>query len=371
MTAKTKKLLIITAVVLVLIFVGLLVYYFFFKKQPAATPPASVEDIPIISEVEPGVKERLVALTQETVLGARVSGNSQITYVAWDGSVNRLDGKTGGADKIGSLPQENIGEVIISPDGGQIIAWQTLASGNQRFIIFNAENGGIKSLPANTEAAAFSPDGREIIMSLAEKGLSQLVTADPATLKTQKITTAKILDLQLAWVEANTIVLKTRPSGLAFGLLYSLDLKTKKTQRLLGGVYGLTSSFSPSGKKVLYSRTSPQGKNMILTVLETAKKTERNLELATLPEKCAWAKDDRTVYCATLAGTKNLVLPDDYYQRKVKPAESDIFKINLDTGEAKKSISGNFDAANLQLSPDETYLLFINKTDGRLYRLEL
>lgn len=369
MKPKIKKIPIILGVVLLAVFISLLIYNFFFKTQPVATPPASVEEIPLISEALPETKERLVALTRETVLGARVNGEGLVTFVAWDGSVNRID-STGKTEKIGSLPQDNIAEVMVSADGNKVMVQQKPLTGS-RFIIFNAEKGSVQPLPANTEAAAFNPDSQGLILSLAEKDFSRLVTTDAATLKTKSITTTKILDLRLDWTSAGVIALKTKPSGMAFGLLYTLDLKTKKTQRLLGGVYGLTSVFSPSGKKVFYSRTSPQGKNMLLTALDTVKKTEKNIDLATLPEKCVWAKDDRTIYCATLNGMSGLVMPDDYYQRKVKPAENDIIKLNLDTGEAKKVFSGRFDAASLQLSADETYIFFINKTDGCLYRLEL
>ena len=64
-------------------------------------------------------------------------------------------------------------------------------------------------------------------------------------------------------------------------------------------------------------------------------------------------------------------MPDDYYKGKIESSAEEIVKMNLDTGENKKIISADFDAHNLFLSKDETYLFFINKKDGRLYRLTL
>lgn len=371
MSQKTKKILIIVSAALVLILIGLIIYVIFFKKETSVTPPAGTEEFPLIEEgAGPEAKERLIALTQESVLGAVLTKENKIFYVAWDGSIKQIAADGTGLENIGSLPQENIGEIIMSSTGNGLVVKQVLPSGTNRFVLFDVENKSLKSLPQNLETASFDPDGKQLVMSLSEKGASRLVTANIKDLKTQSLTTTKIPDLVLDW-QKGFVALKTKSSGLAYGLLYTLDVKTKKIQRLLGNIYGLTAKISPSNKKILYSETNSDGGNLTLKVLNLTKQTEQNLGVFSLPEKCVWAQDDRTLYCNDINTEDSFVMPDDYYKRKIGLANNDILKINLDTGESQKVISGGFDAVNLLLSPDNTYLFFINKIDGRLYRLTL
>lgn len=371
MSSRTKKILIIVSVVLVIIFIGLLIYNWLFKPAvPAITPPGNAE-IPL---AVPGnadqTVQRLVALTQEAVLGVALTQNSQITYVAWDGTINQLGFDGGAPTKINSLPQESTGTIIFSPNGLDFVAKQTLPSGTERYILFDSSSNSLKSLPANIQSISFNPTGQQLLISLSENGISRLVTANIKDLKNTTLTTSKIPDLVLGW-EKGFITLKTRPSGLATGILYTLDPKTKKTSRVLGGIYGLTASFSPSNKKILYSQTDADGRNLQLNVVDLAKNKEQNLNIISLPEKCAWLADDRTLYCGDISGLDDFIMPDDYYKRKLSTTSTNILKINLDTAQVDNIISGGFDAVNLMPSADGTYLFFVNKIDGRLYRLTL
>ena len=91
-----------------------------------------------------------------------------------------------------------------------------------------------------------------------------------------------------------------------------------------------------------------------------------------MPEKCAWSQDERVVFCGVIKiGESDYVMPDDYYKRRVRANGEEIVRINMETGQIQKVIEGVFDATNLFLAPDENYLFFVNKIDGRLYRLTL
>ena len=92
-----------------------------------------------------------------------------------------------------------------------------------------------------------------------------------------------------------------------------------------------------------------------------------------MPEKCTWAQDERTVFCSVFKvnDPDSFVMPDDYYKRRVRSDGEEIVRISTETGQTQKVIDGSFDASNLFLMPDESYLFFINKIDGRLYRLSL
>ncbi len=373
MSLKTKKILIIVSVILALVFVGLAIYYFFFKEKPTIVPPGAGGEVPIFTgEVTPQAERKLIALTTEAVLGANGGDDNKIVYVAWDGAINKIDFKGQAKEKLGVIAADRIGRAEVSKNGARVLVKQTLASGQNRFVVFDSDKKSLRSLPQNTQTAALSPDGGEVLMLVpGTKSFEKNIISLDSSGKNINIATTKIPDLVLEWPGDKFIALKTKPSGLAFGLLYLLDPKTKKTERIFGSAYGLTVKFSQSNKNLLYSQTQSSGFGLKLAALDLAKKTVKNLNIFTLPEKCAWSQDDRTVYCSVIKTEESYVMPDDYYKGKIESSAEEIVKMNLDTGENKKIISANFDASNLFLSKDETYLFFINKKDGRLYRLTL
>lgn len=375
MNQKSKKILIILAVILGITLIGLLVYYFFFKKT---TPPA----VPIIEtpslggENAPQAKERLVPITDETVLAAGLFGSAgtttesgpKIIYAAWDGSINQIDFNGQNKNKVGLAAVDRIGEVKVSPVGDLVSFKYFLATGAAKYLVYDVNAKTLKTLPTNVSGISLGRNGDFVFLNGAKINSS---LADLS--KTKDLAVSKIPDLVLDWYSDNSLALETKPSGTAQGILYLLDLKTRKTKRVLGGVYGLTAKFSPKGGQVLVSETSADGRSLRITSINLAKKTQRNLNLFTLPEKCAWSKDERTVFCAVfkVENLDNFIMPDDYYKRRIRSDGEKIARINLETGQVKNIIENIFDATNLFLAPDENYLFFVNKTDGRLYRLTL
>ena len=374
---KHKKILIILAAVLTLTLVGLAVYYIFFKKTGGPSLPRE-EISPLTEELAPEAKERLIPITEEAVLAASLvgsntaTGTEKIIYAAWDGSVNQINYNGQDKNKIGLAAVERIGEVKISPNGELLSFRYGLATGLNRYLIYNIASRSLKTLPQNVMGVSFGPSSEILLLTIGSGG-AKIIQSSADLSKNKEITTSKIPDLVLDWYNENSVALKTRPSGLAQGILYLLDLKTKKTKRVMGGVYGLTSNFSPSGKKVLISQTDADGFSLQAAAINLEKNTQRNLNLFTLPEKCAWSQDERVVFCSVIKADRaeNYIMPDDYYKRRVRSNGEEVIRVNLETGQVQKIMANVFDATNLFLSPDESYLFFINKIDGRLYRLTL
>lgn len=376
MSIKTKKILIILGIILTLTFIAVLIYYFFFKEAPITTTPPGSDIIyggeNVISEQD---RQRLISITEESILGASIGAeNGKIVYLALDGSMNKINSDGTEKIKIGVMSADGIGEISISKDGKNILAKLTSQSGIVKYVVYNTEKSSLKSLPEKTLAASLEPAGENAVVAISGSSTgTKISTISLADWKETALTTTKIPDIILDWHNSETIAIKTRPSGLAFGILYNLDVKTKNISRILGNINGLTSLFSPSSKKVLVSETSYDGKNLSFGALDIEKGSKQGINLFTLPEKCAWFSDDRTIICTSInvENENNYIMPDDYYKGAVKFTSEDILRINLDTGQTQKLINGIFDAYNLFLSKDESYLFFINKIDGRLYRLTL
>ena len=95
------------------------------------------------------------------------------------------------------------------------------------------------------------------------------------------------------------------------------------------------------------------------------------MDLFSLPEKCVWAQDNRSLFCSRFEADNEFIMPDDYYKGRLRSGSETIVKINIETGEQKEIIKIPTDATAMFLSANEAYLFFINKIDGRLYRLTL
>ena len=100
------------------------------------------------------------------------------------------------------------------------------------------------------------------------------------------------------------------------------------------------------------------------------------MDVATFVSKSAWSKDNKSMYYA-LPDTMpaNMILPNDYQDKKFNTKDS-FWKFNTITGEKSKLIGADkmlidIDATKLFLNADESMLFFVNRTDDKLYRIDL
>jgi hypothetical protein len=100
--------------------------------------------------------------------------------------------------------------------------------------------------------------------------------------------------------------------------------------------------------------------------------TKEDVEIATLPEKCTWKKDNISVYCAVPNAPVSGSYPDEWYQG-VASFNDFLFKTNIKTGgldsliQLKATDGKNMDVMGIKLSNDENYLIFQNKKDLSLW----
>lgn len=175
----------------------------------------------------------------------------------------------------------------------------------------------------------------------------------------------------------NDIVsLTTKASSNVPGFLYFVNTKTKTFNKILGNVLGLTTLSSKDGTNTLYSKNSNSGLLLMLKNNKTGSDTESNPK--TIPEKCIWSeKESYTLFCATpIDQNFSKTVLDDWYQGKISFVDNFI-STNIYTGtvdlllDPKKASSLDIDAINLSLSPEENYLIFMNKKDLSLWELKL
>ena len=142
--------------------------------------------------------------------------------------------------------------------------------------------------------------------------------------------------------------------------------------------------FSPDGKKILVSYSSSDNRSLFSVIFDTEKEFDpskeqtaseslTNLPFTALTNKCVWATNSESLYCAYANPLPegDYLWPFDYWQGKVATHDS-FAKFSWKTGEFKIYAENTaYDADNLALARNESFLIFINRQDLGLYRLKL
>lgn len=228
-------------------------------------------------------------------------------------------------------------------------------------------------LPKDILDMSVSLDASKIFyLSTIEGGVVGTVASPKGDSKVQ-VFTSKFSEWISQFPNNKLVTLTTKASARSLGYMYTVDTTTKSFDKVLGGITGLTTLTSPDGKNIIYSSTHTGGFSSNIYNKETKKAL--TLGLTTLPEKCVWSGDSKNAYCAVPQTIQNAEYPDAWYQGIVSfndsfwklDTETNIFELVYDSATEGRS----FDGINLQLSPDEKYLLFMNKGDNQLWGITL
>ncbi len=368
-----KKILVISIILLILVVGFLVVYNFFLKEEitPSVTPSATTT--PTTSLTGP-----IKAISQEPVLDPIIDGQKVKYYLKNNGYV--FESTFDGLERTRLSPNilSNLLRVFWSSNKDKVIAIFD-DKGEVKKYLYDYQTGKSTLLNQHIQYIAWSPNEDKIAYQYhnSQTEDNNISLANPDGSQWTNIFTTRMKNLIVEWPSSSQISIRTKPSGLAQSVVYTIDLATGDFQKIISETYGLTVLWSPLGNKLLFSETDNQGKNLKLKIADLAKSTVQELDFVTLPEKCVWSQDNRTIFCAVPKTISNLAtLPDDYYKRLVSLAD-DFWAINLDIGEKNQIYipideeEMSYDVQQLLLSPSEDYLLFVNKRDGHLYSLEL
>lgn len=366
-----KILIIIIALILIL---GLFaVYNYFFKEE--TLPGETAEESGILETS--GVLETgdIRVISQESVLNPIIDGNKVKYYSATNGNI--FQSEFDGSNPIRLSPNilTDIVKIIWSPNKDKVIG---IFESNQliKKYLYNFSDQRATLLNSNIRDTAWAPDREKIAYQYYDPQTEEnsLNIAEPDGSQWQTILKTRMKDLIVEWPDSSKLAVRTRPSGLVQSVAYTINLSDKKMEKIFNGNYGLTLLWSPLGDKILFSETDSQGKKLKLKIADNKGNIIGETRLATFSEKCVWSQDNRVFFCAVPRIIPDkAVLPDDYYKGLLNLAD-DFYKINMETGQAYLLTNGssdNYDAINLLLSPQEDYLIFVNKKDNLLYSLAL
>ena len=389
-----KKIFIASIILLIIALVSFLVYNFFFKETPGGADtdpngalPSSPADIsgngsgsknPSSSNA-PQARGSLRALSQEKVMAAAIheDGKTVKYYSKENGNVWKSGFEGENLQRISSVTIGGLVKVLWSPDKEKVISFLADGSVLKKYL-FNYKTNQSSPLNDGIKSIAWSPNGKNIAYQYtdASTGLSNISVADPDGGNWRNVFKTRIDDLMVEWPSDQKISIRSRVSGLAQGLVYTINPQTGDFQKIISDQFGLSIKWSPKTDKILASLTDSNGRNPKIILFNENGTQSKDLNLKGIVDKCAWSKDNLTIFCALpYSEFSNYdVWPDDYYKGTIIVNDA-IYKINLETNE-KTMLAGSLeqigiDAQDMFLSPKEDYLFFTNRKNGLLYGLKL
>ncbi len=402
----TKKIFAISTLLLVFVVAFVFVYNFIFKKpsasqsstnKTAASKSTSASEgkvtnnsgtnadnpaKPAANSATPPENSPIVAVSDEPVFGAALSADGQFLYwfLAGNSQLNQagLDGKL---DKVLSTEKyANINKVVWNKQRNRTIIKTAPVPGKTRYLVYDLLTKKVSVLKENMDSVAWSNLGDKIIYKYYNpKTKKRTVSISDPDGKNWK----DLAEFDYRYAEVAAV---PNSAQIAFWPSPDANLSTSVNTVPFGGGdkkeilkdrFGADLLWSPDGSIAALSCTDQKGgRKTDLAVMNPDGNQFQSLGFPTFASKCAWSADSKYLYCA-LPGDipDSAVLPNDWREGKIKTADT-FWKIEVSSGKKTRlieaeNISGSFDAVNLFLSKDEKNLFFVNKADGKLYKVRL
>lgn len=251
---------------------------------------------------------------------------------------------------------ENLALTLTPPQGTSTEALYAVSS--------TALRGNISAVAAGS--------GNTLIYALRDN--SSIVTSAFNGTGAKTLFTSAFTDWRLN-AAGNSLIVYTKASIDAPGYAYTLNTSSGVLTKILGPLNGLTAIQNNLGNRILYSYVEDNKMKSFTKNLTNNALSE--ISPATLAEKCVWSiKKAGILFCAAPTDAPGTLEPDLWY-RGVTHFSDRIWLFDTNTGvarvlvEPKQSLRIDIDVFEPKLSPDEDYLIFINKTDLSLWAFRL
>lgn len=400
---NSRKFLIIGIIFLGVVIIGLASYNLFFARPvqntidtsaaPVATqnpadqaatdtvePPAP-QPIPIEnSSADSSSTSNLQAISSHPALGLTYSrsGASAIFFQRSNGYLveSTLDGRS--ETELTTTEVTGLLDVQWSPQKDSVI---TTRVGNERRLIrtyFNLNSRQAVELNENIKLTQWSPDGRKIVYFYRDfVDSSSIAVADPDGTNWVSVLSSATLPQFIDWPEGSTIYFGTAQTRTTGSFYESVSLQdVNNSESLVRDSFNLETSWSPDGKKLLYSETDPLGRTRTMYRVDIETGSKQKIDLGARAGKCGWSQINDRVYCAVEAQEllDRNIIPSEF-EGKIFPSTDTIWSVDFNTLEVKnvllpldqKVVNTN----HIQVSPNEDYLIFISSNDFKAYSLRI
>jgi len=401
-----KKTLISLIVVLALVVVGFFSWYFFVRdkdvppsevvsgvspfgsgegvlgQQPNPSVLTGEDGQPIILDEFGSPSAPLFRISDTPVAGFVVLNNSSssafVRYVdRSNGHIYDVDLAVGEKVKVANQTLPKVYEAYFRPDGEAVLV-RTLkddtdvvenlsltltppkTSGDLYTTSSTALRGNIGSIVVGSNTTLFYVlrDTTSIVSSVFGGGNYKTLYSSP------------FINWRLS-VAGSGLIIYTKASARVGG--YAYFLRKGVLKKILGPLFGLVVVPNISGNQLLYSFVE-NGKTRLF-VKNLTNNTIYEISSATLAEKCVWGKKNASiVFCGSPSSEIGVNEPDAWYQGLTSFSDR-IWSFDTNTETAKVLVEPasvlDIDLIRPVLSPNEDYLVFINKRDLSLWALKL
>lgn len=232
----------------------------------------------------------------------------------------------------------------------------------------------LQFFPNGLSQVAVSPDGASATYLVPVRGGADGYVSKADGTGGKKLFNLPLTQLLLSWPSATTMLAQSASAGGMPGVVFSIDAKSGGTLPLIYAP-GITATANSTFATVVYQTI---GTNRAAYARDT--KTGNNVALSFDPivDKCRWSNVSATVlYCAAPLTYTDPTYQDAWYQGTGSEPDS-IFVFYVTTGRTSilaapggKDGGEQADIAELAVSPDDRYLLFIRKGDRSLWGVRL
>lgn len=321
--------------------------------------------------------EKLIRLVDSGVKGATIAGNSSQVLYYHNQRFLSVDFNGTSRNSVGAYPFVNV----------KSIEWDSnkkraLVKDGNSFYVYDLNRSDIKQLSENVDTVIWEYQGERVLYKHydAERGQRIIGLMNPYDEANKKdiITDIpyKLLDFApIPKINQSCYFPASSTNGKELLRCYDWE-KNEMTLEFDGG-FGADYLWSDDGSSFLVSYLQEQGGNRLLLGSANEKGSEfKGLNFSTTVKKCTWAKDNKHAYCAIMGGVPDLAtLPDDWNDKEFNSVDT-FWKINTSNGKKERlidveKISTEIDAINLFVDKNESYLFFIDRKTGALYRLAL
>jgi len=375
----SKKIFLFSSIALVIVLILWGIYNLSFRQIPEQLATLKSQD-PSLSTTTRDTAI-IEPLTDEAVLSPALSpdGQSIRYYSKTNGKAYIID--IASKDKRVISEKELIGlsDIIWSPDRSKVISEFSIAAGRSKFFLYDyAQNKGTQ-LKDGLDTVIWQNNEKIFYKYFDAKTQERTLNfANPDGSNWQKITDLAVKALRIAPVPRTGLVsFWNQPDAFTETLLQTAPILGGEKKDISKGKYGADYLWSQDGNSLLISSIDTKGGSKLqLGVANSLGGEYRNLGIPTFVSKCAWSKNNKTVYYA-LPGAipTGTTLPNDYLAGGFRTNDT-FWKIDIATGEKSRlvdleKITSAYDATGLFLDSDESLLFFTNRIDGKLYKITL
>lgn len=295
--------------------------------------------------------KKVLSLTQNPIISFGLRGGAT-RYVQEDGRVFETD-IAGSEPKVLSQSKfSNILGIIWSPNIDSLIYIINRNESN-KFILLNLDSGLTKNFDYTVETMAFSPNGNKIVFVSNTENDSSIIIQNVDSSDLKKIANIRIKVSTLAWLDDETIYLRSSGKDASTSFLLTLDGQLTK---LLEDKPSFEELWSENRKQLFFTYSASDSNNA--GILDMATREESILNFETLANKCAWSSDNQHIYCS---------VPKD------QSGKEDLYKIDAQTKEKRflMALEPYISVEKIALYELGGYAVVQNLLDHKLYRIYL